>query len=160
MVPLDTKTFILSGLAKQTVGRHEPLKLMLDAVIAVITNGQKVLLIQRAPDIRGGGYWAPVSGEVEAGESQEAAVAREAMEEVGLTVRPIRKVWENVSTRGTFILHWWMAEYVSGELALNPAEASDARWLTVDEICRMDGTFEGDREFYRKILPSLASSNK
>ena len=159
MVPLDTKKSF-SGLPNQTVGRHEPLKLMLDAVIAVITNGQKVLLIQRAAGIRGGGYWAPVSGEVEAGESQESAVAREAMEEVGLTVRPIRKVWENVSTRGTFILHWWMAEYVSGELALNPAEASDARWLTVDEICRMDGTFEGDREFYRKILPSLASSNK
>ena len=75
----------------------------------------------------------------------------------GLTVRPIRKVWENVSTRGTFKLHWWMAEYVGGELALNAAEVSDARWLTVDEICRLDGTFEGDREFYRKILPSLAS---
>jgi len=116
---------------------------MLDAVIAVITNGEKILFIQRAPNIRGGGYWAPVSGEVEPGESQEAAVAREAMEEVGLTVRPIRKGWENVSTRGTFKLHWWMAEYVSGELTPNPAEVSDARWLTVDEICRMDGTFEG-----------------
>ena len=136
---------------------HEPVKLMLDAVIAVITKGEKVLLIQRAANIRGGGHWAPVSGEVEPGESQEAAVAREAMEEVGLTVRPIRKVWENVSTRGTFRLHWWMAEYVGGELALNAAEVSDARWLTVDEICRLDGTFEGDREFYRKILPSVAS---
>ena len=130
---------------------------MLDAVIAVITKGEKVLLIQRAANIRGGGHWAPVSGEVEPGESQEAAVAREAMEEVGLTVRPIRKVWENVSTRGTFRLHWWMAEYVGGELALNLAEVSDARWLTVDEICRLDGTFEGDWEFYRKILPSVAS---
>jgi 8-oxo-dGTP pyrophosphatase MutT (NUDIX family) len=79
--------------------RHEPVKPMLDAIIAVITKGEKVLLIQRAANIRGGGHWAPVSGEVEPGESQEAAVAREAMEEVGLTVRPIRKVWENVSTR-------------------------------------------------------------
>jgi NADH pyrophosphatase NudC (nudix superfamily) len=130
---------------------------MLDAVIAVITNAEKILFIQRAPSIRGGGHWAPVSGEVEPGESQEAAVAREAMEEVGLTVRPIRKVWENVSTRGTFRLHWWMAEYVGGELALNPAEVSDARWLTVDEICSLDGTFDGDREFYQKILPTLAS---
>jgi NADH pyrophosphatase NudC (nudix superfamily) len=159
MVPLDTKKSF-SGLPNQTVGRHEPLKLMLDAVIAVITNGEKVLLIQRAAGIRGGAYWAPVSGEVEAGESQETAVAREAMEEVGLTVRPIRKVWENVSTRGTFILHWWIAEYVGGELTPNLAEVSDARWLTVDEICRLDGTFEGDREFYRNILPTLASSNK
>jgi 8-oxo-dGTP diphosphatase len=129
---------------------------MLDAVIAVITKGGKILLIQRAANIRGGGYWAPVSGEVEPGESQEAAVAREAMEEVGLTVRPLRKVWENVSTRGTFILHWWMAEYTSGELSLAAAEVSDARWLSVEEICALDGTFEGDREFYRKILPSLA----
>jgi 8-oxo-dGTP diphosphatase len=75
---------------------------MLDAVIAVITRGEKVLLIQRAANIRGGGHWAPVSGEVEPGESQEAAVAREAMEEVGLTVRPIRKVWENVFDAGNF----------------------------------------------------------
>ena len=133
---------------------------MLDAVIAVIMNGEKVLFIQRAPNIRGGGHWAPVSGEVEPGETQAAAVAREAMEEVGLTVRAIRKVWENVSTRGTFTLHWWMAEYVSGELRPNPAEVSDARWLTVDEICRMDGTFEGDREFYLNILPALTASNK
>ncbi len=133
---------------------------MLDAVIAVITNGENILLIQRALAIRGGGYWAPVSGEVEAGESQETAVVREAMEEVGLKVRPIRKVWENISTRGTFTLHWWIAEYVDGELTLNPAEVSDARWLTADEICRMDGTFEGDREFYRDIFPALTASNK
>jgi 8-oxo-dGTP diphosphatase len=133
------------------------LQLMLDAVIAVITKGDKVLLVQRAPGIRGGGYWAPVSGEVEPGESQEAAVAREAMEEVGLTVWPTRKVWENVSMRGTFRLHWWVAEYVSGELTLNAAEVSDARWLTIDEICQLDGTFEGDREFYWTILPALTS---
>ena len=65
--------------------------MMLEAVVAVITNGDKVLLIQRAPSVRGGGYWAPVSGEVEPGESQQAAVAREAKEEVGLTVRPVRR---------------------------------------------------------------------
>jgi len=128
---------------------------MLDAIVAVITNGDKVLLIERAPAVRGGGYWAPVSGEVEPGESQEAAVAREAMEEVGLTVRPLRKVWENISSRKTFILHWWLAEYVTGDLVLEKKEVSAARWLTADEICKMDGTFEGDREFFQKMLPSL-----
>ncbi len=128
---------------------------MREAVVVVVTKGNKVLLIQRAPSVRGAGYWAPVSGEVEPGESQEAAVAREAMEEVGLTVRPLRKVWENISSRGTFRLHWWLAEYIAGELVLNVREVSDARWLTADEICELDGTFEGDREFYQKVLPSL-----
>lgn len=127
---------------------------MLDAIVAVIMKGDKTLFIQRAPAVRGGGYWAPVSGEVEPGESQEAAVVREAMEEVGLTVKPLRKVWENISSRGTFILHWWLAEYVGGELVLEKREVSDARWLTAEEICKMDGTFEGDREFYQKVLPS------
>ena len=130
---------------------------MREAVVAVITKGNKVLLIQRAPSVRGGGYWAPVSGEVEPGESQEAAVVREAKEEVRLTVRPLRKVWENISSRGTFRLHWWLAEYVGGELVLEKREVSDARWLTADEICRLDSTFEGDREFYRKVLPSLVT---
>jgi len=129
--------------------------MMREAVVVVVTKGNKVLLIQRAPSVRGAGYWAPVSGEVEPGESQEAAVARETMEEVGLTVRPLRKVWENISSRGTFRLHWWLAEYIAGELVLNVREVSDARWLTADEICELDGTFEGDREFYQKVLPSL-----
>ncbi len=128
---------------------------MLKAIVAVITNGNKVLLIQRAPSVRGAGYWAPVSGEVEPGESQEAAVVREAMEEVRLTVRPLRKVWENISSRGTYRLHWWLAEYVAGELVLDTREVSDACWLTVDEICGLNSTFEGDREFYQKALPSL-----
>ena len=132
---------------------------MLDAIVAVITNGNKALLIQRAPTVRGGGYWAPVSGEVEPGESQEAAVVREAKEEVGLTVRPLRKVWENISSRGTFRLHWWLAEYVAGELALEKREVSAARWLTAEGICRLEGTFEGDREFYQKVLPSLVGEN-
>ena len=126
-----------------------------DAIVAVITNGDKVLLIERAPSVRGAGYWAPVSGEVEPGESQEAAVARESMEEVGLTVRPLRKVWENISSRGTFRLHWWLAKYVAGELVLERREVSDGRWLTVDEICGLDSTFEGDREFYQTVLPAL-----
>ena len=129
--------------------------MMLDAIVAVITHGNKVLFIERAPTVRGGGYWAPVGGEVEPGESQEAAVAREAMEEVGLTVRPLRKVWENTSSHGTFRLHWWLAEYLAGELVLDKREVTDARWLTAAQICELESTFEGDREFYQTVLPFL-----
>src|SRR3989338_11091974 len=133
--------------------------MLLDAIVAVITNGDKVLLIQRAPPVRGAGYWAPVSGEVEPGESQAAAVAREAMEEVGLVVRPLRKVWENISSRGTFRLHWWLAEYVAGELLFNKRGASEDRWLTPEEIRGLDETFEGDREFFQNMLPLLEREN-
>ena len=125
-----------------------------DAIVAVITKGDKILVIERAPTVRGSGYWAPVSGKVEPGESQAAAVVRESMEEVGLTVRPMRKVWENVSSGGNYRLHWWLAEYVAGELTLDEREASAARWLSAEDILEMK-IFEGDREFYQKVLPSL-----
>jgi len=36
--------------------------MLLDAIVAVIMKGNKVLLIERAPTVRGEGYWAPVSG--------------------------------------------------------------------------------------------------
>lgn len=125
-----------------------------DAIVAVTIHGDKILLIERAPRGLYSGYWAPVSGKVEPGESQESAVVRESMEEVGLTVRPVRKVWENITTSGTYRLHWWLAEYYGGELVLDKREVSDARWVTVEEIPTFK-IFEGDREFYEKVLPSL-----
>lgn len=125
-----------------------------DAIVSVIIRGDKTLLIERAPTVGGSGYWAPVSGKVEPGESQAAAVARESMEEVGLEVRPIKKIWENITSTGKYRLHWWLAEYLSGELALDAREASAAGWVTAEEILGMK-IFEGDREFYEKVLPTL-----
>ncbi|OGQ78350.1 MAG: DNA mismatch repair protein MutT [Deltaproteobacteria bacterium RIFCSPLOWO2_12_FULL_60_19] len=125
-----------------------------DAIVAVIMDGDRILLVERGADVPFTGYWGPLSGKIEPGESQKAAVVRESMEEVGLTVRPVRKVWENVSTGGIYRLHWWLAEYVAGELALDAREASAARWLTVEEIPGLK-IFEGDREFYQAVLPSL-----
>jgi len=130
---------------------------MLDAIVSVIIRGDKILLIERGPAVPFTGYWGPLSGKVEPGETQEAAVARESMEEVGLTVRPVRKVWENIFTGGHYRLHWWLAEYVSGDLVLDKREAAAASWCTVKEISSLR-IFEGDREFYKTILPSLLPS--
>ena len=125
----------------------------IDAVVAVIVRDGKTLFIARPPG-PWSGRWGPVSGKVEPGEEQEAAVARETMEEVGLVVKPIEKVWENPSTSGRYCLHWWLAEYVSGELILDPREVGEARWLAPQEIFALP-IFEGDREFYESVLPAL-----
>ena len=50
------------------------------------------LYVQRAPGESFPGYWGPVSGGVEPGESLEETAVREAMEEVGIVVRPIRQL--------------------------------------------------------------------
>src|SRR5260370_27856893 len=102
-----------------------------EAVVAVITKEGKVLLIQRGPDVPGAGYWAPLSGKIEAREDQAGALVREVREEVGLSVRPVRKVWENAAASRSHKLHLWLAEWVSGDFKLDPPQSADARWLGV-----------------------------
>jgi 8-oxo-dGTP diphosphatase len=128
---------------------------MRDAVVAVVIHEDRVLLIQRGAAMPGPGYWAPPGGELEPGESQDVAVIREVREEVGLAIRPLRKVWENLSASGTHKLHWWLAEYAGGELRLDPSEISDARWFKMEEVLRLEPTFAGDREFFRSVFPCL-----
>ena len=53
---------------------------MSDAIVSVIIRGDKILLVERGADVPFTGYWGPLSGKVEPGESQEAAVIRESME--------------------------------------------------------------------------------
>jgi len=120
-----------------------------EAVVAVIIRGRDVLLIRRGAGVPDPGYWAPPSGSIEPGESQEAAVIREVREEVGLTVQPVVKLWESASSSGTHTLYWWRADYVEGTLALNRREVADARWVDLAEIDAVEQLFPVDRAFFR-----------
>jgi 8-oxo-dGTP pyrophosphatase MutT (NUDIX family) len=126
-----------------------------EAVVVVVRRDDQILIIQRALDIQGGGYWAPPSGRVEPGETQAEAAMREILEETGLTVAPTCKVWECVSASGTYLLHWWLADYVSGELMLQASEVNDARWLTLTEYAALEPIFEADLEFFEQVFPEL-----
>jgi 8-oxo-dGTP pyrophosphatase MutT (NUDIX family) len=48
-----------------------------EAIVAVLTNENKVLLIRRGPDVPGAGYWATLSGKIEPQEDQVVALVRE-----------------------------------------------------------------------------------
>jgi 8-oxo-dGTP diphosphatase len=126
------------------------------AIVPVVRKGDRVLVIKRGPGVIRPGYWCPPSGRMEPGETQEAAVVREVAEELGVTATPVRKVWECPTDGGDFTLHWWLVDVETYELRLNPTEVSDARWVTADEFLEMEPTFEGDREFFVRVWPSLS----
>jgi 8-oxo-dGTP pyrophosphatase MutT (NUDIX family) len=126
-----------------------------EAVVAILRKADRVLVIERGPRAKWSGYWSPLSGRIEPGESQEEAVVREVREEIGLGVRPVLKVWECYTDDGEFLLHWWTVDIVEGHLTLEPGEASAARWVKTADFLRLEPTFAGDREFFERVLPSL-----
>ncbi|KDN73263.1 DNA mismatch repair protein MutT [Streptomyces olindensis] len=126
-----------------------------EAIVAVLLRGERVLAVRRGPAVARPGFWQPLSGKVEPGETQEQAVAREVREEVGLTVVPLAKVWESETDDRRFRLHWWTARADTGEVVPDPAEVAEARWVTPEEFLALDPVFEGDRAFFERILPGL-----
>ncbi|MGW1030170.1 NUDIX domain-containing protein [Streptomyces sp. NPDC002577] len=126
-----------------------------EAIVAVVRRGERVLVIQRGPLARLPGYWAPLSGKLEPGETQEEAVVREVHEEVGLRVSRLAKVWESQTEDGAFRLHWWTAEAEEGEVVMQPGEVSDVRWVTRREFSGLQPVFAADRVFFDRVLPRL-----
>ena len=126
-----------------------------EAIVAVLLRADRVLAIRRGPAVARPGYWQPLSGKIEPGETQREAVVREVREEVGLTVAPLAKVWESETDDGSFRLHWWTANAGTGDVIPDPDEVGEARWVTPEEFLSLDPVFEGDREFFERILPGL-----
>ncbi|WP_217214518.1 NUDIX domain-containing protein [Streptomyces sp. AC550_RSS872] len=126
-----------------------------EAIVAVLLRAGRLLAVRRGPAVARPGYWQPLSGKIEPGETQPEAVVREVREEVGLTVVPLAKVWESETDDGSFRLHWWTANADTGDVVPDPDEVGEARWVTPEEFLSLDPVFEGDREFFERILPGL-----
>lgn len=100
------------------------------SVAAAIPGPQgRLLAIKRADN----GLWEPPGGVLELGETIEAGVAREVLEETGLTVRPDRLtgIYENLP-RGIIALVLRCA-LVDGTPRVTD-ETVDVAWLTPGEI--------------------------
>ena len=124
--------------------------------MGVVLRGTRFVAIRRGPAVVYPGYWAPPSGRLESGETQSEAVVREMAEELGLEVVPLAKVWECPTQDGHFTLHWWSARPVDDRAIVpQPGEVSEARWVTGEEFLALRPSFEADREFIERILPSL-----
>jgi 8-oxo-dGTP pyrophosphatase MutT (NUDIX family) len=125
------------------------------AIVAIIPKEGKYLLGKRAEWKRSApGYWCPVTGKVEAGETEPEAVIREVFEEVGLEVEVVAKMVSMDSNDGLVKLHWWMTRIVSGEAYLKNDEHSELGWFTPDEMSQLTPIFQEDLELFLSLTQS------
>jgi len=96
-------------------------------------------LVQRAHD-PGAGLWSLPGGRVEPGESDEAALARELLEETGLTVRvgPLIGTVERPAPNGIYLIFDYSCETLGGTLRAGD-DAADAAWVDAATFFALDG---------------------
>jgi len=123
------------------------LRFMKEGVVAVlIDEAGRYLFIRRGLTLeRSPGWWCFVGGQVEPGESLEAATAREMREEVGLRVTVQVRVHESLSPNGEFRLHWFSTRLdpVDQTPVPCPVEVDDWRWLSLEDGLRLHPILPG-----------------
>ena len=101
-------------------------------VIMAITRADRLLLGRGAtwPDR----MYSLLAGFVEPGESIEAAVRREVIEESGIHVGPVRYVASQPWPFPMSLMFGCWGEAEDEDIRLDPHELADARWVTRDEV--------------------------
>jgi NAD+ diphosphatase len=102
------------------------------AVIVLIHRGDEVLLV-RAKNFRTD-FYGLVAGFVETGETLEEAVAREALEETGVTITNIRYFGSQPWPYPCGLMVGFHADYVSGEIHLQRSEIAKGGWFRRDNL--------------------------
>ncbi len=109
---------------------------LLAASVAIVRR-EDVLLIQRhRPPAEG--LWTLPGGRLEAGETAEQCAAREVREELGLEVFALRPLL--VLRVRQFGLQTFATQTYDGEIAPDPAEIRDWRWVRAVQVAALRTT--------------------
>ncbi len=119
-------------------------------VVGVIVEHGRLLVIRRAQEVVAPGKLCFPGGAIEPGETETEALVRELREELGIAVRPVRRLWESTTPRGV-TLAWWLAER-NGQLCVpNPHEVESVEWLSPAELLRQADLLESNRQFLAAV---------
>jgi NAD+ diphosphatase len=107
------------------------------AIIVAVKRGDEILLARSAHFPQG--MFSVLAGFVEPGETIEECVVREVKEEVGITVGNVRYFGSQPWPFPNSLMLGFTAEYVDGELELDPSEIAEAGWFRADSLPSIPG---------------------
>jgi NAD+ diphosphatase len=107
------------------------------AIIVLVEKGD-TLLLARSPRFAGE-FFSVLAGFVEPGESLEAAVHREVMEETGISVKNIRYFGSQPWPFPDSLMIGFTAQYESGEIQIDGEEIVEAAWYRADKLPKIPG---------------------
>jgi len=115
--------------------------------VGVICRQDRLLVIRRSESVAAPGAYCFPGGGIEGDETEQAALVRELHEELGVSVKPLRRLWESTTTWGVW-LAWWLAEIApDAEPVPNPAEVAALHWLSIAEMRALPGLLSSNHAF-------------
>ena len=123
---------------------------MTEVVAALIWKGERFMICQRPSHKARGLLWEFVGGKVEAGETKEAALVRECMEELGIKLSVGDVFMDVVHEYPDLTVHLTVLSAVIAEGEPTLLEHNDIRWITPQETGDYDFC-PADVEILKKI---------
>jgi len=96
--------------------------------------GQRILITRRMDHGEFGGYWEFPGGKVEPGETDEQALARELLEELGAVVRVGEEFYAQVFQYRTFVLDFHILHCLPARQELRAIGVAEIRWVLPGEL--------------------------
>ena len=128
-------------------------------VVVVIMQDGKYLLVKQNKDPYKN-HWGPVHGKIEPGETEEEAVIREANEELGLVVTPVKKIGVSDADYGVDKLHWWIARANNKDVyKIDEKEIAEYKYFSSDDLSSLQLFPTTKKMFLTNILPANSDAS-
>ncbi len=116
-------------------------------VVGIVLRDGRMLVIRRSRSVVAPRVYCFPGGGIQGAESEEEALVREFREELGLRIRPVRRLWQCV-TPWKVELAWWFGRLPPEAVpAANPDEVESVHWLTPAEMAQLPDLLASNREF-------------
>jgi len=127
------------------------------SVVAVIVDDRERVLLTRRAVAPFRDLWVMPGGKIDLGEPMIRALHREVREEVGIevTVEGLVDVFEHVTPgpeNDHFVILYYRCHPVTRDLAPNPTEVAEARWVPRHELATVP-LAEGARYIVGQLFP-------
>ena len=115
--------------------------------MAIVLREGRMLVIRRSAFVRAPRTICFPGGGIQDGEAEEAALKRECWEEIGIEVRPKKRLWECTTAWGVR-LGWWLGEIDANATPVPDLhEVEEILWLTAAEMAAHPDCLASNREF-------------
>lgn len=104
-----------------------------------VKKDNKILMVQENKESKKG-KWNMPAGKLEDNESIIDAAIREIKEETNINIKltGLIAIQQNITSIGQLIILYFKGEYLSGEIKYDEKEIADVKWMTIEEIQKLD----------------------